>query len=221
MKNRKGFCFARFFSNPISNLFAKNGYYTMQLFSTSTAENRIFAQAIPDRWVHGRQWLSSNYEHKQGVPSSTQAVYQMWRNASTWNIKTGWKNPWYLPIFLWMRQLSTSVVCQRICCNSFVERICCDLTYIQPKNKSIGWARKREAPVSLPKNQLWFLSAFAFRQGQPFRFLLGIASAVFLIFQFHRNRSRCEYSCDPCQYAAYKCPFAAHFLAPICYPSTG
>jgi hypothetical protein len=49
MKNRKGFCFARFFSNPISNLFAKNGYYTMQLFSTSTAENRIVAQAIPDR----------------------------------------------------------------------------------------------------------------------------------------------------------------------------
>lgn len=129
MKNRKGFCFARFFSNPISNLFAKNGYYTMQLFSTSTAENRIVAQAIPDRWVHDRQWLSSNYEHKQGIPSSTQAVYQMRQNASTWNIKTGWKNPRYLPIFLWMWQLPTSMVCQRVCCNSFVEHICYDLTY--------------------------------------------------------------------------------------------
>ena len=202
MKNRKGFCFARFFSNPSSNLFAKNGYYTMQLFSTSTAENRIFAQAIPDRWVHDRQWLSSNYEHKQGIPSSTQAVYQMWRNASTWNIKTDgrthdsyryaceygncppqWSVSESAAIRLWNGYVATWPI-------------------LQSKNKSIARARKREAPISLPKNQLWFLPAFAFRQGQPFRFYFSIASAVFPIFQFHRQRCRCEYPCDPCQYAA-------------------
>ena len=83
----------------------------------------------PKVCVHDKRWPSSNYEHKQEIPSSTPALYQMRQNASTWNIKTGWKNPRYLPIFLWMWQLPTSMVCQRVCCNSFVEHICYDLTY--------------------------------------------------------------------------------------------
>ena len=135
----------------------------MQLFSTSTAENRIFAQAIPDRWVHDRQWLSSNYEHKQGIPSSTQAMYQVWQNASAWNFKAGWKNQRYLPIYLWMWQLPPPVVCQWLCCNSAMERIRCDLTLASVKNKSISRAGSGNSPLSRPRINFFTCLSFQAR----------------------------------------------------------
>jgi len=68
-----------------------------------------------------------------------------------------------------------------------------------------------------PAQESTFLHAFPFRQGQPFRLPHGIAAAVSSAFQFHRNCRRSEYSCDPSQYAAYKCPLITHVLAPLIF----